>query len=202
MKTTRLGSLALLLFLSACVTINIYFPAAQAQEAAERIVEDILEKVPAKPEIKTPAAEDEGAALERGEAHHWLGAVLDFLVPSAHAGQPDFSVDSPEIRKIQASLKRRHGALAPHYRSGAVGLTNNGLVKLRDPDAVSLRDRNKVKKLVAAENRERNALYTAIAKANGHPEWKKDVQKVFARTWIDKAEKGWWYQGKRGWVQK
>ena len=202
MKTTRLGSLVLMLFLSACVTINIYFPAAQAQEAAEKIVEDILEKTPAKPEVKTPPADDKGAALETGQSAVWLGAVLEFLVPSAHAAQPNFNVDTPEIRRIQASLKQRHGALAPHYRSGAVGLTQNGLVTLRDPNAVSLRDRAKVKKLVADENGGRSALYAAIAKANGHPEWKKDVQAVFARTWIDKAEPGWWYQSKGKWRQK
>ena len=41
------------------------------------------------------------------------------------------------------------------------------------------------------------------AKANGHPEWKGDVQAVFARTWIDKAERGWWYRKVGGrWAQK
>lgn len=33
--------LALLLTLSACVTINIYFPAAAAEKAADRIIDDV-----------------------------------------------------------------------------------------------------------------------------------------------------------------
>lgn len=203
MKTTRLGSLIFTLFLSACVTINIYFPAAQAQEAAEKIVEDILEKVPAKPKVQPPATNDKGAALERKASTAWLEPVLDFFVPAAHAAQPNFSVNTPEIRRIQAGLKQRHGALSPHFRSGAIGLTQDGMVAVRDPNAISLRDRAKVNKLVADENRGRNALYTAIAKANGHPEWKGDVQAVFARTWIDKAERGWWYRKVGGrWAQK
>lgn len=45
MKVLKIGSmLATLFFLAACVTINIYFPAAQAEEAAGRIVDDILGK--------------------------------------------------------------------------------------------------------------------------------------------------------------
>ncbi|MCB5184713.1 hypothetical protein LG201_05805 [Methylobacillus gramineus] len=33
--------LALMLALSACVTINIYFPAAAAEKAADRIIDDV-----------------------------------------------------------------------------------------------------------------------------------------------------------------
>ncbi len=203
MKTTRLGSVIFMLFLSACVTINIYFPAAQAQEAAEKIVEDILEKVPAKPKVQPPAPDDKGAALERKGSADWLGSMLDFFVSNAHAAKPNFSVDTPEIRRIQASLKQRHRALSPYFRSGAIGLTQDGKVAVRDPNAISLRDRAKVNKLVADENSGRNALYTAIAKANGHPEWKADVQAVFARTWVDKAARGTWHRKRNGkWAQK
>lgn len=203
MKTTHLGALIFTLFLGACVTINIYFPAAEAREAAEKIVEDILQKVPAKPKVQPPAADDKGASRERNMPATRLGSVLDFFVPSAHAAKPNFSVDTPEIRRIQASLKRRHGALSPYFRSGAIGLTGDGRVEVRDPKAISLRDRAKVNKLVARENSDRNALYTAIAKANGHPEWKADVQAVFARTWIDKAAKGTWYRKGNGkWARK
>ena len=38
MKTIRLSSLlGMLLFLAACVTINVYFPTAEAVEAADQI---------------------------------------------------------------------------------------------------------------------------------------------------------------------
>ncbi len=36
-----LGVLLLTSFLAACVTINIYFPAAAAQEAADEIIDDV-----------------------------------------------------------------------------------------------------------------------------------------------------------------
>lgn len=44
-----LGSL---LALSACVTINIYFPAAEAEKAADKIIDDVWQ---IKPGAQTPA---------------------------------------------------------------------------------------------------------------------------------------------------
>lgn len=203
MIAKSLSYLVFMLFLSACVTINIYFPAAQAQEAAEQIVEDILQSAPVQIKQTPPAGRDEGAAVEDPQASTPGLALLDFLFPAAHAAQPNFSVNTPEIRKLQASLKQRHGRLVAHFRSGAVGFTRDGMVQIRDNKAIALRELPTVKRLVADENRERAALYQAIAKANAHPEWEKDVRAVFARTWIDKAEKGWWYMNNEGgWSKK
>ena len=43
MKTIHLSSLlGMLLFLAACVTINVYFPAAEMESAAEKIVNEAL----------------------------------------------------------------------------------------------------------------------------------------------------------------
>ena len=52
--TAALGNIAL----SACVTINIYFPAAAAERAADRIIDEVLQLQPdaAKPAAKKPAA--------------------------------------------------------------------------------------------------------------------------------------------------
>ena len=68
--------------------------------------------------------------------------------------------------------------------------------------AVSLKDRNKLNGLIADENKDRQALYAEIARANGHPEWQAEIQATFARRWIDKAAKGWWYQSGSSWQQK
>ena len=181
--------------LVACVTINIYFPAAQAEEAAERIVDDILgEKQP---------GDDKGAALEPRKEHQFIAGLLNFLIPTAAAAQPDFNVNTPGIRSLQAAMKKRNSSLTKHYSSGAIGFTRDALITLRDPSAVPLKERNRVKKLVAADNRDRNGLYQAIADANGHPEWEPEVRATFARTWAQKAAKGWWYQTTGGqWRQR
>ncbi len=59
-------------------------------------------------------------------------------------------------------------------------------------------------RLVAEDNKDREALYTEIAKANGHPEWAGDIRKTFARRWVERgAQPGWYYQNAAGsWAQK
>jgi len=55
MKTTLLAAALLLGGVSAgCVTINIYFPAAAAEKAADKIIDDIWQlKQGAKPQTET-----------------------------------------------------------------------------------------------------------------------------------------------------
>ena len=50
--TALLGALAL----GACVTINIYFPAAAAERAADLIIDDILQLKPGSPKPAKPEA--------------------------------------------------------------------------------------------------------------------------------------------------
>ncbi len=200
MNKRRIGSLLLMVvFLSACVTINIYFPAAQAEQAAEKIVDDILGKgQPA------PAADDKGAGLGSDAYPGYAARLLNFFIADAEAAPgPDFKVNTPEIRKLQAAMKQRNAQLKAYYRSGAIGFTRDARIAIHDAAAIPLKDRNRVNKLVAAENRDRDALYRAIAAANGQPAWEKEVRATFARTWVEKADAGWWYQDANGaWRQK
>ena len=100
-------------------------------------------------------------------------------------------------------MSARHQRLSPYYDSGAVGMENNGLITIKDDKLIPLKDRNTVKMLVADENRDRNMLYTELAKANGHPEWENEIRKTFARRWIANAPRGWWYKdGSGNWKQK
>ena len=114
----------------------------------------------------------------------------------------DLEVNTPAISAIKGSMQARHGQLVAHYASGAVGLTKDGLVTVRDANAVPLKDRAALNGLVAAENADRAKLYQEIATANGHPEWLAEIQNTFASRWIDKAQGGWWVQGAGGWTKK
>jgi uncharacterized protein YdbL (DUF1318 family) len=198
MNYLRTSSLfTVVMFLTACVTINIYFPAAQAEEAAREMVKDILGTEEAAP------AEGKESALKRPLFVMVGEGVLNFLIPAAHAAEPDFNVNTPEIRKLQAQMKKRMAGLKGYFASGAIGFTRDALVGFHNNKAVPLKERAKVKKMISAENKDRNNLYKAIAKANGHPEWEKDVRKTYARIWVDEAAKGWWYQDAKGkWQQK
>ena len=201
--TTSAGSLLLvsLLVLTACVTINIYFPAAAAEEAAGKIVEEVLGAPGNGSQQPAPPTGDRGGQLQNDPV--WLVRVLDFIVPPAQAASPDFNIDTPAIRQTEARMKARHEELRPFYDSGAIGFGNDGLISQRDSGAVALRDRTRLNKLVAAENKDRNNLYREIAKANGHPEWEPDVRSVFARQWVQTARGGWWVQDPTGgWRKK
>lgn len=187
------------LMLVSCVTINIYFPAAAAEKAADRIIEDVWGAETAPVPTTLPEIENQSSLPQ---STNMALVVLNWLVPVANANEVNLNISSPAINSIQARMKARHTALKPHYTSGAVGLTENGLVTVRDAKAISLKDRNKVKGLVADENKDRNALYAEIARANGHPEWKADIQSTFARRWVSNAASGWWYQSSGSWQQK
>ncbi|MEW8072838.1 MAG: YdbL family protein [Candidatus Thiodiazotropha sp.] len=196
--------------LVACVTINIYFPAAAAEEAARTIVRDVLGEEAKSDQDKSAPKEksnkDDQQSLQeilQSTFSNTLGGILDFMVPTAQAATPNIDIDSPAIRKLRASMSSRQSGLAAHYRAGALGFTNNGLVAVRDLKLIPLRERNKVKKMVADENGDRKALYAEIARANGQPQWEKNIRDTFSRVWVEEAPKGYWYQdGKGNWRQK
>jgi uncharacterized protein YdbL (DUF1318 family) len=197
------------LLLSACVTINVYFPAAEAREAAKVVVEKVLDEAAEAPK------NDSGGG----------GGGMSFIAPpsnrpvlelpafdplmllgigQAHAqAQPDFNIQTPAIRAIQARMEQRFDSvLRPHFDSGALGFTQDGLVVVRDAAAIPLKDRVPVNTAVADENRDRKAVYREIAVANGHPEWEDQIRSVFAKQWVNSARGGWWYQQAGAWKQK
>lgn len=189
-----------LLLLTACVTINIYFPAAAAEKAADQIIQDIQKNAP--PDTHDDSRAYNGTSSASPNWQRWLGGLLDFVISPAHAGA-DLNIDSAEIRQLQATMQKRFGALLPFYRQGLIGIQSDGLLAVVDAAKVPLKDRNTVNKLIAAENSDRISLYKAIANANGHPEWFDDIKTTFAQRWIGNAKTGWFYQNGSGqWVRK
>ncbi len=114
----------------------------------------------------------------------------------------DFEINTPGVVALRESMRDRFHELRPYLDSGAVGLTADGLVAVRDASVVPLAQRQTVNALVAAQNRDRNALYAEIANANGHPEWEGEIRNTFAQRWIQRAQPGWWVQSGGGWSQK
>jgi uncharacterized protein YdbL (DUF1318 family) len=130
-------------------------------------------------------------------------AMLAIVLPAPALGQANLDINTPAINSLQRSMQQRHTQLAPLYASGAVGLTRDGNVALRDARAVPLAQRQQVNALIASENQDRAALYREIARANGHPEWEADIRATFAQRWISRAQGGWYYQNASGaWVRK
>lgn len=195
--------------LTACVTINVYFPAAEAREAAREFVEKVISEdgtpVPQgnKPggqssAVPSPVAERIAAQLARVDVAALLG------IGAAHAqGAPDINIKTPAIQAIQARMEQRFDAqLRAGFDAGALGFTSDGLVVVRDASKLPLKDRVAVNQAVADDNRDRKAVYREIAVANGHPEWEARIREVFAQQWVASARPGWWYQSGGSWKQK
>lgn len=131
--------------------------------------------------------------------------LLMILLPASFAGHTaaDIEINTPAIASLKQSMQQRHNQLEPYYARGAVGLTRDGLIAMRDANSLPLSARQPVNALIASENQDRNALYREIARANSHPEWEGDIRSTFGQRWIDLARPGWWYQAPNGsWVRK
>lgn len=132
-----------------------------------------------------------------------LGATLLAALPPAARAQGNLEISTPAVAAVRASMQARFAQLEPLLASGAVGLTQDGRIELRDANLVPLAQRAGAGNLVAAENADRVRLYREIAVANGHPEWEADIRNTFAQRWIDKARPGWWVRtAQGGWAQR
>jgi uncharacterized protein YdbL (DUF1318 family) len=225
-RLMRLNVALASLAFAACVTINVYFPAAAAEKAADQIIDTVTRSTSggasgsatvappastapaAAPASPTPPRSDARPRSQPGTAERLMrvaGRALELLVPAAHAqASANLDISSPEIRAVTASMQSRFAQLEKYFSSGVLGLTADGLIEVRDQGAVALAERAVVKRLVAEDNKDRNTLYTEIARANGHAEWEADIRKIFSRRWVERgAQTGWYYQDAGGgWKQK
>jgi hypothetical protein len=191
-------------FAAACVTINVYFPEAAAEQAADRIIDKVRGET-------TEAGDtgNTGALLpSRGPIAEPALVVaaryfVSFMIADANAqGTVDF--DKPSARKtaLENSLANRFPNLKPFFDSGAIGVNETGAIEIRDRNLVPLKDRNALLQLVNAQNNDWDALYKEIASLNGQPDWEDSIRRTFASRWVAKADAGWWYKEGGAWKQK
>ncbi len=188
MKKRVLLSLLVVVLIS-CVTINIYFPTAEVQKAAKEITEEVR-GLKEKPPTKPPQSED----------HSWL---KDFLVKEAYA-QEELAVSNASIRQLKARMRARYPKLRPYLARGILGESLDGKIILRNLGVLSLRQRAEVKRLIEAENRDREALYQEVRRVLGiAPKDIVRVRRIFAKEWQRTAPKGTWIETAPGkWVRK
>ena len=195
------------LLLTACVTINVYFPAAEAKEAAREFVEKVIDeadKVNMQDESRKDSSKDGGGGMAMLQRRFDFDPWMLIGIGSAHAqSAPDISIKTPAIQAIQSRMEARfNSTLRAGFDSGALGFTSDGLISVRDAGKLELKDRVAMNAAVADDNRDRKAVYREVAVANGHPEWESQIRDVFAKQWVDSARSGWWYQSGGGWKQK
>lgn len=128
--------------------------------------------------------------------------IASFLSSQLALAAADLELNTPAISALKSGMQKRHSELLGFFTSGAVGLTRDGLIAVKEASAVALKDRQSLNSLVAAENNDRNALYKEIAIANGHAEWEAEIRSTFAQRWVQKSQSGWWYQDGNGWAKR
>ncbi len=185
-RVSRFLVLALAVFLVlSCVTVNIYFPAAEAQKTAKEIVNEVR-GVKVAPE-KTD---------QSPRSFFWVGV--------AHAGERALEVSNATIRALKASIKERYPRLKPYLARGILGESLDGYLVLRSEKGLGLREKALVRRLMKAENDDRKALYQAVAQALGVDQSQLPrLRRVFAREWQRTAPPGTWVEVKPGeWQRK
>jgi uncharacterized protein YdbL (DUF1318 family) len=187
----------LLLFLFSCLTINIYFPEAEVQKAAEEIVDEIR-----KEEEKKEKKDKDSQMIEMEQAMNSGGGSFSLL--SSLYAQEETEVTTPKIRALQQSMKDRFPKLKPFFEKGNVGEGNDGFVKSRDESGLNLKDKAMLRNLVNDENNDRKNMYAEVARAKEIDASQiPKIQKIFAAQWIKDANSGWWIQKENGeWAKK
>jgi len=186
-------------FLGACVTVNIYFPAAAVERAADQIVKETWggtsepTQAPPKPQ-----------SLNRFSPVRFASFKFVGWANEAHAQEADINISNPAIRALKDSIKQRSSAIKPFMDRGNAGIGQDGLLVIRSTDGLSLKERAEIKQLIDAENRDRENLYSEIARANNiSRESIPKIKMIFAKSWIDQAQPGWWVQDAQGaWRRK
>ena len=220
---TRLAVVAAAaLVLGACVTVNVYFPAAEVKDLSKKI-EDEVQKEAAKvqdkpaapapapapaPDSKSPADPSAPSGTSAPPPARGSASLFDTLLgvtPAYAEGVADPEVTSPAIRKIIESRGARVASLDKYKASGVIGENNKALLEIRSLDAISdLKSRAEAQRLVKDENSDRTELFAEIATAK-----KVDaaqipkIQETYAQTIRERARAGEWIQMPDGaWKQK
>jgi hypothetical protein len=207
-----------LLVSCAIITVNVYFP-EKAVKDAYKSVDDMMLKgggaAPAPPE-KQPVDGTEKAPEAKPLSKIFRMLPTIAFVATAHAAEnpaDDLAVElasMPEVTKAYEVMSGNLSRVRALLTSGAVGVSSQGLIAVRDKARVTPQDEAMLK----TENASRKAVITGMAKAilklNKQTEDKADMNQLlgkaaatYAETKRDEARPGWWLQLPNGkWVQK
>ena len=184
---------SLLLGVAACVTVNIYFPAAEVEKVAEEYTDDVYGSLPGV-EVKEEKGKDSSEATDG-----MLKSLLALVAPTPAHAEDATSVNNAVIRELKerniANLKQ----LAPFFASRNVGIRNDGLLEVLSTDGLGMKDVSTVKKVVAADNDVRTQLFKEVAAAMGiEASQVGRIQQIFSQEWRDEAPAGWPVQDDSG----
>jgi len=178
MKLQRSALLLAALFLSvlfvlACVTINIYFPAEKVESVAGEIVN----------EIRGQKSGGEEKSLQKDNRSLLRWPSLAVWGSFAWADEVT-SVSNPVIRALKEKMKSRYNLMMPYYRKGMLNENSNGYVTIGSGEGLGLKEKRDLNNLIQAENKDRKTLYEEIAKAlKIDSSQTQKIAEIFAKEW-------------------
>ena len=190
-KRLWVATFVCLLFVSTCVTINIYFPAEKVESVAGEIVSEIRDQESVKeaePGEKQQDLQGEQDSQDKKDSKleentSSLKNLLFLLHRSAWADEVT-TVSNPTIRALKSSMKQRYAQMKPFFRKGILIEGSNGYVSEGNTTGLGLKEKRDVGNLVAAENKDRERLYQEVAKAlNIDPSQTNKIAEIFGKEW-------------------
>jgi uncharacterized protein YdbL (DUF1318 family) len=183
-----LFAIVITVILTACVTVNIYFPAAEVKKAAEDIAR----------EVRGGVVDNAPQDKSKTSPTSWLN-----FSGIAHA-QQELTLSNSTIRQIKKKMKDRLPAIEPYLKNGNLGEALNGFLVLKNTGGLDLRKTAEVKRLIKAENSDREDLYNAVSSALNVPaSEEKRVNRIFAGEWQKTAPNGTWIEKEKDkWSRK
>jgi uncharacterized protein YdbL (DUF1318 family) len=167
----------------ACVTVNVYFPAKEVEKKAGDIVDDIRKMEPPPP--TTPSGPQSS-----------INQLYDLIFSNRLAyAQKNDEASNPSIQSIKQHIRDRFPRLVPFFQKGLIGEGRTGFIEILENKGGAQTEKNDMKSLVDAENRDRRVLYQEVAKSmNISSDQIGKVQRIFAQKWHRAADRGWWIQ--------
>lgn len=200
----RAGWFLALALVAACVTVNIYFPAATVEKTADQIVSDVYGEKPPEPENGAPGEpKPSSEARTRPALASRLADLIERIGPAEAQAAEATTVSNAAIRGLKNQLAQNFQELKPFYEKGNVGIGQDGMLVVRNQDGLALPDVARMRRLVSADNQTRAQLYQEVAKAlNLQSSQVGQVQEIFARKWIEEAPRGYYVQAGGAWKRK
>ncbi|RRS33655.1 MAG: hypothetical protein OI74_07345 [Gammaproteobacteria bacterium (ex Lamellibrachia satsuma)] len=110
------------------------------------------------------------------------------------------NVATPHVSDLTTSIRGRFAEyLLKGFCSGGLGFTLDGDIALMGEETGFPNISADLPQQVELHNRETRELYTAIAFANGQPNWKQGIGEIFSKAWRNLAGPGWWVETGQGW---
>jgi len=204
------------LFVIACVTINVYFPEAAIKDISEQIEEEVAQKAAEAAANEQTVGDPKAGTGEPGEvpvsgdgeAVPNSAGLFDLLLGVTPAYADEVSrpeITNPAIRRIIDSRAARLPGIRKWKNRGVIGEGKDALLSPRNLQSIKdLKQRATVQRLVRDENRDREQLFKEIAAAkNVDLSQLSRIKETYAATLRRDAHPGDWIQMPNGqWKQK